>query len=323
VVGFSLAVLVWTVFALQDSAITALRRAPWIPLENSVYGLLKLVLLVPLAELYPRLGVFIAWVLAAAVILPLVNLAVFRRWLPAHARLVPPSAPLEQPRGLRRFLALDYLGSICFLASTTALPLLVVAELGAGANGRFYVAWTIVSCLDLISINLAQSLTVEASLAPARLGEHLRQLLPRMLLLQGLATVVLEVGAPLLLSLYGGEYATQATTAVRLLTLAVLPRAVIIISIAVARVHRRVGRVLTIQVSTAVGVLGLATVLARPWGIDGVAAAWLITQAAVAAVLLPGLLRLAWTRVSASDAPGADPASATGAANPEAPSSTR
>jgi O-antigen/teichoic acid export membrane protein len=308
VLGFCAAVLVWTVFALQDSATTGLRRATWIPLENSAYGVLKLVLLVPFAFLAPGVGVFAAWVLAAAVILPPMNVALFRRWLPAHARLpVPEGHLVHRFRDLRRFLALDYVGSVCSLASTTALPLLVVSELGTEANGRFYVAWTISSCLDLISLNLAQSLTVESSLAPARLSAHLRALLPRMAVLQAGSTAVLVIGAPLLLSLYGGGYAADAASVVRLLTLAVLPRAVIVISIAVARVERRVERVLAIQASSAVGVLGLSLLLVNHWGIAGVGAAWLATQTVLAGVLLPRLVRLARAGVPA---PAVRPAAA-------------
>ena len=38
VVGTSL----WGVFALQDGALTGLRQAPWVPLENAWFGVLKL-----------------------------------------------------------------------------------------------------------------------------------------------------------------------------------------------------------------------------------------------------------------------------------------
>lgn len=308
VIGFCAAILVWTVFALQDSAITGLRRSVWIPVENSAYGLLKLLLLFPLAALAPGVGVFVAWVLAAAVMLPPVNLAIFRRWVPAHGRLVPRGAEVvHKLRDVRRFLAFDYAGAVCYLASTSALPLLVVALLGPVANGNFYIAWTISSSVDLVSINLAQSLTVEAALAPTQLSGHLRRLLPRMTVLLVTATVVLTLGAPLLLSLYGGEYASEATTVVRLLTVAVLPRAVIVISIAVARVQRRVERILAIQATSAAGVLGLSFVLAGQWGIAGIGAAWLVTQTVVALVLLPNLVRLTRTRGAEAEPPHGAP----------------
>lgn len=292
VAAFCAAGLVWSIFALEDATLTGLRRSVWVPVENGLYGVVKLALLVLLAEWSPGIGVFAAWVLAAAVLLPPVNLAIFRRWLPAHAAAAPPAGESLPRTGLiGRFLAFDYMGSVCYLASTSALPLLVVSQLGAEANGYFYVAWTMASCLDLVSTSLAQSLTVEASHSPDRLAEHLRSLLPRLGALLGLAVVVLGLGAPLLLRLYGGDYAAAGGTVVRLLTLAVLPRSVIIVSIAVARVQRRTGRVLAIQAAAAGAVLTLALLLAHPLGISGVGLAWLIAQSALAVVLLPRLVR--------------------------------
>lgn len=44
-VAFVAASGLWTTFALQDAVLIALRRAPWIPLENALFGLMKLALL--------------------------------------------------------------------------------------------------------------------------------------------------------------------------------------------------------------------------------------------------------------------------------------
>lgn len=311
VLGFCAAVLIWSVFTLEDAALTGLRRAVWVPLENGIYGALKLALLWAFAELSPGVGVFAAWVLGAAILIPPVNIAIFKRWLPLHVRATRPEDEFLPPaRQVGRYLALDYLGSACYLASTTGLPLLVVSQLGAEANGYFYVAWTVASCLDLVSNSLCQSLIVEASHSPSRLAEHLRSLLPRLAALLGLAVVVLGIGAPLLLRLYGPGYASAAGTVARLLVLGCLPRAVIVASIAVARVQRRVGRVLAIQSSAAVGVVGLTLVLAHPLGIAGIGLAWLLAQSALACVLLPGLVRQAWRRGPADAGPAdADPVS--------------
>jgi O-antigen/teichoic acid export membrane protein len=194
---------------------------------------------------------------------------------------------------IRRFLSFDYAGQVFYMASTAALPLLVVAQLGTASNGHFFLAWMIATCADLVSVNLAQSLTVEAALDPSRLSAHLRRLLPRVATIQAAAAVIVILVAPLLLSIYGADYAREGAAPLRLLMLALLPRAVIVMSIATDRVHRRVQRILLVQATAAVGVLGLAAVLARPWGLPGVAGAWLLTQTGVALVLLPGLLRAA------------------------------
>jgi len=300
------AVLVWALFALQDAAIVGLRHAVWIPLENSAYGLLKLGLLLPFAAVMPGVGVFGAWVLGAAALIIPVNYAIFRRWVPRHAQaLRPEGEPVRRLRTVLRFVTFDYAGQVCFMLATSALPLLVVATLGTVSNGYFYIAWTIAVSLDLLSINLAQSLTVEASLRPGSLPALLRRLLPRLALLQGTAVTVLFAGAPLLLALYGEAYVDKATSLLRLLAVAVLPRAVVVVTLAVLRVQRRTGRILAIQAATAVGVLGLCTVLAEPLGLRGVGAAWLLTQIVLAGTLLPGLLRTVRARTAAPETPTA------------------
>src|SRR5207237_10402165 len=74
---------VWSVFNLQDSALTGLRAAIWLPLENGVYGLVKLGLLVLVAGTSLADGVFTSWTLPVLALLVPVNLLVFRRILPA------------------------------------------------------------------------------------------------------------------------------------------------------------------------------------------------------------------------------------------------
>lgn len=293
VLAFAAAVVVWSVFALQDAAMIGLRRAVWVPLENGAYGAAKLALLVPFAVLAPDIGVFVVWVLGALLLLAPVNVALFRRWLPLHAPVDPSQgAPVRRLRDLFRFVTLDYAGQMCFMAATSALPLLVVATLGAVSNAHFYIAWTIAVSVDLLSINLSQSLTVEAALAPGRLSHLLRRLVPRLAILQLTTVTLLVAGAPLVLALYGQDYVAEATTTLQLLALAVLPRGVVIVVLAVERVRRRPGHILVIQAATAAGVVGLSLALTGPWGLAGVGAAWLITQSVLALVLLPRLVGL-------------------------------
>ncbi|HET8680932.1 MAG TPA: hypothetical protein VFM54_03505, partial [Micromonosporaceae bacterium] len=51
--GFVVAVAAWGVFTLQDSVLTALRGAVWVPVENAAFGVAKVVLLVALAAVAP------------------------------------------------------------------------------------------------------------------------------------------------------------------------------------------------------------------------------------------------------------------------------
>ena len=63
---FVVAVPILAIFALQDSVLTALRLAPWVPVENVSFAVSKLALLPVLALLLGGGGIVLAWVLPGA-----------------------------------------------------------------------------------------------------------------------------------------------------------------------------------------------------------------------------------------------------------------
>src|ERR1700729_3641487 len=112
-VGFVAALTLWGVFTLQDAALMATRRAPWIPIENGLFGALKLFALPILLVASTANGVFLAWSLPMALMVIPVNLLVFRRAIPAHVAGDLGESPIERfwRRRAARFLTQDYLAS--------------------------------------------------------------------------------------------------------------------------------------------------------------------------------------------------------------------
>lgn len=283
------AVLAWSWFVLQDSALTALREATWVPVENGLFGVGKIVLLVALAGGTGG-AIFASWTLPAAVCLVPVNVALFRRVIPRRRSTGPAPEGLLAPRALARFVGGDYAGSIFAQALLTLLPLLVVGILGSTAGGRFYVPWIVATTIDLLPGNLATSFIVESSLAEHRLGDYARTVIRRVALLVvplAIATVAL---APLLLAAFGKGYADESATVLRLLAAATVFRAVSTLYVGVCRAQRRVARLAAVQAAQAVLVLGLAAALLPSVGLVGAGVASLAGQAVVAMFVLPRLL---------------------------------
>ncbi len=77
------AVAVWVVFSLQDLALLAIRRTFLVPIENSIYGLLKLILLLVLSRIHDPWTLLGVWVGGTAVLVAAVNGLLFRRLLTA------------------------------------------------------------------------------------------------------------------------------------------------------------------------------------------------------------------------------------------------
>ena len=151
-VVFVVALVIWGIFALEDAALTGLHRAVVVPLENSAYGVAKLLLLVVVATVLPSTGVFAAWLIPLLAIVPAVNWLIFRRYVRRRDAV---SASALRAREVIRFALLDYLGTLFAQGYGYVMPLLVLSVLGAAANSSFFVAWTIASALELAATTSA------------------------------------------------------------------------------------------------------------------------------------------------------------------------
>jgi O-antigen/teichoic acid export membrane protein len=284
---FICAALIWGVFALEDAALTGLHKAVVVPLENTIYGVLKLALLAGIAALLPATGIFVSWVVPLVLVIPVINWLIFRR----YARSGPFAANVSTvtAREIVRFASIDYLGALLSQAYGSTLPLLVLSALGAAANGSFYIAWTIASGLSLVGANFGTSLMVEATAAPHRLAELTRGVLGRSAVVTAAGAAVLAVAARPVLSVYGSGY-TSAATLLIILAAATLPRLAVQITWSLDRIAGKVSRAAVTQLALAVLVLGGSWLLVRPMGTEGVGVAWAAANLLVAAVRLPTLI---------------------------------
>ena len=287
-VAFVAAVVVWGIFALEDAALTGLRRAVVVPVENSVYGVVKLLLLVGVASVLPSVGIFVAWLVPLLVIIPAVNSLIFRRYVKVRDLA---GASRVSAREVAHFAAIDYLGILFAQGYGYMLPLLVLSVLGAAANGSFFAAWTIAAGVALMTVNFGTSLLFEGARAPDRLAELTRGVLIRCGLVTISGAVVLALGGHLILRLFGSTYAANASVLLALLGAANIPFSLVIVAFALDRIARRVGRAAVSQLALSVLVLGSSLPLMRRLGIDGVGFAMLGSSFIVAAVRFPTIAR--------------------------------
>jgi O-antigen/teichoic acid export membrane protein len=296
---FVAAVLTWSLFALQDSVLTGLGRAVWIPLENIIYSGAKLVLVLALAASLGGYGILVSWVVPAALAVVPVSLAVFKIFIPSHLEAYG-TEPARGTHLFRRFVASDGLGMVLAQMLSALFPILVMEQAGAETAGRFYIPWMLAQSLDLVAINVGMSLTVQGAHTQDQLPSIFRRVLLRTLAPVGLLVAVAMVAAPLVLTLFGAGYANASVETFRLLLVGSLLRVVITLAICAAWAERRPSRVVALQAALTVLVLPLAWRLTPGLGATGAALAWTIGQAAVAglAVLLVRHLLRGWRRPS-------------------------
>ncbi len=283
----------WGVFVLQDSVLTAMRRTHWVPLENGVFGVLKIVALPLLLAAGSLHAVFVAWVIPMVMLVVPVNYAIFKRFMPALTAAKGQLSPVERFgwRGLMRFLAADSVATIFIQAGSSLVPVLVVAILGSSLGAYFYVPFTIITAFDSLFLSVTVSMTVEASRANDRLAELARTTVRRFGGPFAAGVVVLVAGAGLILLPYGAAYAHAGAPVLRLLAAASVFRAVSNLYSAICRVQGRAGRVMALQAALFVMTVGLTLGLASHRGLTGVGIAWLCANGIASCAVAPSFFR--------------------------------
>src|SRR6185369_2078691 len=292
---FVVSTAVWSVFSLQDSALTGLRASVWIPLENAAYGVVKLGLLVIVAQTSLADGVFTSWTLPVVALLVPVNLLLFRRLIPRHAAsTADPHVPSRQV--LTRYIAGGYVGHLAGQMSSTFLPVLVVQLLGSAQGGFYLPAQTAFAAMTLLSQAIVSSLVVEAAKDEAHAARYAAAMLRRIAVIVWPAAAVVAVAAPWLLLLFGEEYRENATFLLQLLMLTVFPKVVTSLFNTRCRLQNRTGRIAVLQSLQAVVLVGGTALLAGPVGLTGVG--WSALAAEVIPALLLGPTVVRWLRRS-------------------------
>ena len=285
-IGFVLAAAATTVFTLQDSVLTGLRAAKWIPLENALYALAKLLLLVVLASTLTGSGPFVAWTAPLLVAIVAVNYLIFTRLIPAS----PSEGTLDRGKLLSMATG-NYAGKLFALAGNLYMPILVANRVGAAEAAYFFVPWMVSLAIELVALNVMTSLTVEAASDMVRLRELTRRaLVQTMRLVVPIAALTLVV-APWALLVFGADYADEGASLLRLLALGMVPNVIVTLGIGVARIQHRGRVVVLVQGTHAVLVLGFSALLLPSVGIDAVGYVWTASQTFLALVLLGTLLR--------------------------------
>jgi O-antigen/teichoic acid export membrane protein len=293
---FIAATALWSVFSLQDIILTGLRQTTWVPIENLIFSIVKIVLLIMFAISFQSYGIFVSWTIPVVLTIIPINLLIFGKLIPRHAEASAPTAAPLVVRQIVPFVLGDFVGAVFSLMSTTLLPVLVVSMAGTNANAYFYLAWISAYPMILISANTVSSLTAEVAMDESKLLYYGQRALTNMLRLLVPLALFLLLAAPYVLLVFGAEYSRESAWLLRLLGLAAIPYAINALSMGFSRVRRQMRWVIAVQAAMCLLMLSLSYVLIQLYGITGVGLAWLISQSVVAAVVLFTQLRsLVWT----------------------------
>lgn len=283
---FVLAVGAWVVFSLQDAALLGIRRAAAVPVENFVYGALKLVLIVALGTVDDPWTLLGVWSGTAALLAVVVNVLLLKRWLaPGRADQ---AGNLPALGALARFSAGHTAVALTSWAPDFLIPLLVLRYLGEDANAYYYAAWTIGFSARLLLLNVANALTVEAAYAEDTVRRLLASARRLAVVVLVPSVLVLLLGAPLLLQVFGEPY-RAAVGLLRWYALSLPLFAIATFVAALDRVRERFELALAITASSSAVVITLDVLLLPRLGLSGAGLSWLLAQVLSAAVAVVGI----------------------------------
>jgi O-antigen/teichoic acid export membrane protein len=278
---FVVAVPLWSLFVMQDAAMIGLRAAVYVPVENMIFAVAKIGLLIAFVS-WPAGGLLAAWIIPAALLIIPVTWLIIARLLPSKAA---DRATMTRWSQVRGYLTADFSGSFLETLTAAVVPILVSWRLGLIEGAYFYTSWVVLVGIEMVLNSIGSSLTVEgAHDRPALLRLHRSAARLTAIFVTAAVSVGL-IAAPLLLSIIGREYAEHGTTLFRLLLLGVPFRAVVVLYLSTARVERRGGTILLYQGTYALLLFTGCWVGLGAMGIQAVGWSFLGTQLLLAAVV--------------------------------------
>ena len=282
--AFVLAVAATAIFTIEDSVLIGLRRAFWVPVENSVFGVAKILTLFLLAPVGSAFALFSAWMIPLTLTIPVISAVLFYKFLPP-ASLVGRASRLGQHARsmIIRFAAADAMGGLFTQVWTYILPVLVATSLGASDNALFYTSFLMSSTVDQVAANYASPLTVEGAHSPNQVAQLIRLALKRIYSIIIPVVGLVAIIGHWLLKAFGDKYVSAAPL-LALLLAACLPKALSIVYYASCRIQRKTHRSAALQAGVCLATLTSALLLAHPLKLMGVGIAVVSVQSAAGVV---------------------------------------
>lgn len=285
-----------TLNVLMDNVSIVLRRGHQVLVRNTLFGVLTILGAAAMPLLFDAkssMSILLAWVLGglAACLLGVVQL-----WLSVSGYVYMPRLDRDIADRLFRIGMPNYALTITERAPAWIMPIVVTELLSPTDNAHWYTVWMMAWVVLIIPISVGQNLFAEASRHPETLEKTVRQSVRSSLTIGSIAMFGAIIGAPLVLSLLGSDYAHAGTAPLRILALSVWPITFIQVYYAVCRALHRLGEASLVGLLNAGVSTAAAAAAGVAYGLTGMAAAWLVMQFLTGAWILwrmPRLIRKA------------------------------
>jgi O-antigen/teichoic acid export membrane protein len=286
---FAVGVALTAVTLVADQALVGLLRGKLQLQRNIIFSAAKLVLLIAIAAASWHVGgiaIYATWVVGLGISIAWLVLLVardggVRRYRPRW----------EIVREWRRPALEHHLLNLAIQGPTLAMPLVITATISVTASAYFYTASLITSFMAYGAIALSYALYAVGVRDPAQLARALRFTLRLSFAVIVAANIVLMLGAPVILGIFGPKYSQNADGVLRILGLIVF---LVVVKDHYIAIHRIRGTVLQAAKLCLLGgamEIGLAAIGGIYGGLTSAALGALGALTIEAAVMAPTLRR--------------------------------
>jgi O-antigen/teichoic acid export membrane protein len=288
---FVVAVILWTIFALQDSVLIGLRASKWVAVENIAFSIAKLVLLPVSIAISATQGIFAAWTAPVILTIIVITWYLFSKRIPEHMSMGGSTEKLPSTRELFFLAGAQYAATLSNIFMPSIITLIVIQRLGAVANAHYYVPSMIATGLSLVCLSIVRSFLVEASHEPHALRHHANSAIRAMVILLTPSIIIGFIFAPQFLAIFGAQYANHGSVLMRMLLLAVPGSAVMTFYSTFAWLDQRVWWMTIRNVLGSLLQLVVIFALIDSHGIDAIGIAMLVNSAVTLIFFLPASIR--------------------------------
>lgn len=284
-------VVVWTIFALQDSVLIGLRSSRWVAVENISYGVAKLILLPVGVVVAANQGAFLSTMVPVLPAVVAVSWYLFRHRIPQHSLANAATEALPSTRTLVVLASAQYASLLSSVFLPSIVTLIVIQRLGPVANAHYYLPAMISLNLGLFCWGIVRSFLVEATSEPGELRRHADSTIRALVAVLVPSIIVGYIFAPDYLRLFGQSYATQGVDLMRMLLISLVGGAVSAFYSAFAWIDQQVWWMTVRNVASSIVYLVMVYLLIGHMGINAIGVAALVYSGTTVAIFLPISIR--------------------------------
>jgi O-antigen/teichoic acid export membrane protein len=285
-----------SIFMIQDGGLVGFGRSGWVPVENTLVAIARLLLLpLTIKRMSAPIAILWSWALPMAVAVLVVNaLIIIRLAGRGETRQRPKLPPVRQ---LGRFVAIESVTTAVAAAVSAFLPALVTLRLGATQGGYFYVPWIITTMASLLFTSILISMVREAVARPHQAASTINRSLRLVLVAMIVGMMGCFFLSRLVLTPMGADFAEQGAPLLRWIGLALPAITINLLFWSFCLVRRHPWPVLAVNLTTSAVIIVGVMLLQRGADVSRVGEIYCLSQWIVAAaVAIPALKALRLVR---------------------------